>query len=74
MGTVKTVGAAVIQVALAAGFVGLGGLGAVLIVMAVGFPGPALQRIAVLILGVGGITIAVGFVQILRRRPRKQPT
>lgn len=74
MGTTKTVGTTLVKFGLGAAFVGLGVLGVVLIAMAAVLPGAIAKRIAVSVIGVGGIVIAVGFVRAMRNRPGDGPT
>lgn len=63
MGTTRTVGTTAIQVALAVGFIGIGLLGITLLGLAVTFPATLLERIVVVILGIGAIVIAIGYLQ-----------
>lgn len=68
METAKTAGIVMVNLGLAAAFVGLAVFGVVLVGMALSLPGAILKRIAVAVLGVGGIVIGGGYLrQILRR-------
>lgn len=66
MSAVKTIGTGAIQLALAGAFIGLGVLGLGLVLLAVGLDGNLLTRLAVLIFGLGGVLIALGFLQTVR--------
>lgn len=66
METARTVGTTAIQVALAVGFIGIGVLGLTLLGLAVTLPATLLERIVVVILGVGGIVIGFGYLQTVR--------
>lgn len=74
MGPVKSAGIALARIALAGGFIGLGLLGVGLAAMALFLAGPVPQRIVVLVLGLGGIVIASGFVLVVRNRSRGPAT
>lgn len=66
MGIAYTVWTTLVRIGLVMAFVGLGVLGIVLLGMAVTLPGSILHRLAVVVLGVGGIVIALGYVQTIR--------
>lgn len=70
MASTKSVINLVATVALVAGFGGLGVLGLALIGMAVTLSGSAPMRLAVLVLGVGGCLVALGYGHLLRVNAR----
>lgn len=54
----------VLKIGIAVGFLGLGVLGLALIGLALILPTAILSRLVVILLGVGGIGIAIGYAQI----------
>lgn len=63
MTLIKRLVTVLIQAGLAAGFLGLGVLGIALIAMALVHPGSPVKRLLVIVLGLGGLAIAAGYVQ-----------
>lgn len=74
MASIKSVVTLIANVALVAGFGGLGVLGLALIVMAVTLSGSAPMRLAVLVLGVGGCLVALGYGHLRRVDARGSPS
>lgn len=73
MSTVKRLWIAAWQVALAAGFAGIGVLGLGLMIGAVWYPTGIFWKVIIFLMGLLGVFLAVGSAMTALNRPRPQP-